>query len=68
MAETLPQAVDATEAVIVDYDPLEPVVGLEAALSDEVLVHPEHGSNVAMGSEPASTSRSTPRWSSAGAS
>jgi carbon-monoxide dehydrogenase large subunit len=55
VAETLAQAVDATEAVIIDYDPLEPVVALDAALSDEVLIHPDHGSNVAMGSEPAST-------------
>ena len=55
VAETLAQAVDACEAIIVDYDPLEPVVGLDAALSDEVLIHPGHGSNVAMGSEPAST-------------
>jgi aerobic carbon-monoxide dehydrogenase large subunit len=55
VAETLAQAVDASEAVIVDYDPLEPVVGLDASLSDEVLVHPEHGTNVAMGSEPPST-------------
>src|SRR6478735_4948427 len=55
VAETLAQAVDACEAVIVDYDPLDPVVGLDAALSDAVLVHPDHGTNVAMGSEPAST-------------
>ena len=55
VAETLAQAVDASEAVIVDYDPLEPVVSLDDALSDRVLVHPDHGTNVAMGSEPAST-------------
>jgi len=54
VAETLAQAVDACEAVIVDYEPLDPVVTLEAALADEVLIHPEHGSNVAMGSEPLS--------------
>jgi aerobic carbon-monoxide dehydrogenase large subunit len=55
VAETLAQAVDATEAVIVDYDPLDAVVTVEAALADEVLVHPAHGTNVAMGSEPPST-------------
>jgi len=54
VAETLAQAVDATEAVVVDYDPLDAVVTPEAALADEVLVHPAHGTNVAMGSEPAS--------------
>ena len=55
VAETLAQAVDAGEAVIVDYDPLDPVVDPFVALSDEVLLHPDHGSNVAMASEPAST-------------
>ena len=33
--------------MIVDYDPLEPVVSLDDALSDRVLVHPDHGTNVA---------------------
>ena len=54
VAETLAQAVDACEAVIVDFEPLDPVVSLEASLSDAVIVHPEHGTNVAMGSEPLS--------------
>ena len=35
---TLAQAVDATEAVIVDYDPLDPVVDTATALTDDVLV------------------------------
>ncbi len=54
VAETLAQAVDGCEAVIVDYEPLDPVVSLDDALTDATLVHPEHGSNVAMGSEPLS--------------
>jgi carbon-monoxide dehydrogenase large subunit len=37
---------DATEAVEVDYDPLEPVIDMAAALAEgATLVHPEHGSN-----------------------
>jgi carbon-monoxide dehydrogenase large subunit len=37
---------DATEAVEVDYDPLDPVLDMEAALAEgATLVHPEHGSN-----------------------
>ena len=55
VAETLAQAVDATEAVVVDYEPLDAVVDPFDALADEVLVHPEHGSNVAMASEPLPT-------------
>ncbi len=55
VAETVAQAVDAAEMVIVDYEPLDAVVDLVAALTDEVLIHPEHGSNVAMASEPMST-------------
>jgi aerobic carbon-monoxide dehydrogenase large subunit len=56
-AETRAQAVDAAEAVIVDYDPLPVVVDPEAALADDaVLVFPEHGSNQAIefdfGSDP----------------
>ncbi|MBV9451845.1 MAG: xanthine dehydrogenase family protein molybdopterin-binding subunit [Streptosporangiaceae bacterium] len=37
---------DAAELVNVDYEPLEAVVGIEAALRDEVLVCPGAGSNV----------------------
>jgi aerobic carbon-monoxide dehydrogenase large subunit len=37
---------DAAEAVEVDYDPLPPVLDMEAALAEgSTLVHPEHGSN-----------------------
>jgi carbon-monoxide dehydrogenase large subunit len=38
---------DASGLVDVDYDPLPPVVGLDAALTDEVLLFPEAGTNVA---------------------
>jgi carbon-monoxide dehydrogenase large subunit len=37
---------DAADAVAVDYDPLPPVLDLEAALGDEALVHADLGSNV----------------------
>jgi carbon-monoxide dehydrogenase large subunit len=36
---------DATSAVIVDYDPLPAVVGLEDALSDRVVIHETLGTN-----------------------
>ena len=55
VAETKAQAVDAAEAVIVDYDPLPAVVDIEAALdADAPVVHEAHGSNVAnaMGTGP----------------
>ncbi|MBV8994139.1 MAG: xanthine dehydrogenase family protein, partial [Pseudonocardiales bacterium] len=39
-------AKDAAEAIRVDYDPMEPVLDVEAALAEgATLVHPEHGSN-----------------------
>jgi aerobic carbon-monoxide dehydrogenase large subunit len=38
-------AKDAADAIQVDYDPLEPVLDMEAALADSTLVHPAHGSN-----------------------
>jgi aerobic carbon-monoxide dehydrogenase large subunit len=48
VAETKGQAVDAAEAVIVDYDPLPAVVGAEAALEpDAPVVFDAQGSNVA---------------------
>ena len=47
VAETQEQAVDAAEAVVVDYDPLPAVVDIEAAVADgATLVWEEHGSNV----------------------
>src|SRR6516225_12280927 len=38
---------DAAELVSVDYEPLPPVVGAEAALAGESLLFPDAGSNVA---------------------
>ena len=57
VAETRAQAVDAAEAVIVDYDPLPVVVDPEAAMADDApLLFEEHGSNIAfamdMGDDP----------------
>jgi carbon-monoxide dehydrogenase large subunit len=46
VAETQAQAVDATELVLVDYDPLPVVLDLEQAATDEVVLFPDHGSNV----------------------
>ncbi|MDQ1430487.1 MAG: aerobic carbon-monoxide dehydrogenase large subunit [Actinomycetota bacterium] len=49
VAETRTQAVDAAEAVIVEYEPLPVVVDPEAALADDApLLFPEHGSNLAI--------------------
>jgi carbon-monoxide dehydrogenase large subunit len=46
VARTAAEARDAVEAVEVDYDPLEPVLDMEAALADgATLVHPELGTN-----------------------
>ena len=50
VAETRAQAVDATEAVVVDYDPLEAVVDMEEALAPGApLQFPDLGSNLAAG-------------------
>ncbi|MGQ0669636.1 MAG: xanthine dehydrogenase family protein molybdopterin-binding subunit [Actinomycetota bacterium] len=48
VAETRAQAADAAEALLVDYEPLPVVVGVEAGLAREApLLFPEHGGNVA---------------------
>ena len=55
VAESKAQALDAAEAVIVDYDPLPAVADMEAALdADAPILHEAHGSNVAnaMGTGP----------------
>ena len=46
LAESTAQALDAAELVVVDYDVLTPVVDPEAAARDEVLLFPDHGTNV----------------------
>jgi len=48
MAETRAEAVDATELVEVDYDPLPAVVDVDKALAGETLLFPDAGSNVAI--------------------
>ncbi|GIU98849.1 MAG: aldehyde dehydrogenase [Actinomycetota bacterium] len=48
LAETLAQAEDAAETVGVELDPLEPVIGAEAALAEgAAILHPEAGTNLA---------------------
>lgn len=46
VALTRSQAVDAVEAVLVDVEPLPTVVDPEAACRNDVVLFPEHGSNV----------------------
>ena len=47
LSETRASGVDAAELVFVDYDPLPPAVTPQQALTDEVLLFPEAGTNVA---------------------
>ena len=46
VAESLTQASDAAAEVIVDYEPLDAVIDPVAALTDEVLLFPEVGTNL----------------------
>ncbi len=46
LAETAYTAADAVGDVVVEYEPLPAVLDLDAARRDEVLVHPELGTNV----------------------
>ncbi len=48
IAEDRSQAADAAELVLVDYDPLPVVVDPEVALRDDVVLFPDHGTNVVM--------------------
>ena len=45
VAESRYQAADAVDAVVVDYDPLDPVVDLEDAAGDRVVIHDDLGTN-----------------------
>ncbi|MEX2405955.1 MAG: xanthine dehydrogenase family protein molybdopterin-binding subunit [Actinomycetota bacterium] len=48
IAESSAQALDAAEVVIVDVDPLDPAIGVDAALADGApLLFPDAGTNVA---------------------
>ena len=49
VAESVAEGVDAAELVFVDYDLLEPVIGVEAAVGADTLLFPAHGSNVVSG-------------------
>ncbi|MGF1595800.1 MAG: xanthine dehydrogenase family protein molybdopterin-binding subunit [Acidimicrobiales bacterium] len=49
VAGTRAAAVDAAELVVIDYEALPVVTDLEASRSDEVLLHPAAGTNVALG-------------------
>lgn len=46
VAETLAQAVDAAELVVVDYSPLPAVVGFDAAIAGDTLLFESNGTNV----------------------
>jgi carbon-monoxide dehydrogenase large subunit len=48
VAETLAQAADAAEMVVVDYEPLPVVVDPERSVAGETLLFPEAGTNVAL--------------------
>lgn len=45
VAETTAAAADAAELVVIDYDPLPPVVDPEESLKDETILFPEAGTN-----------------------
>jgi len=51
VADTLEQAQDAAEALEIDWEAFDPVVGIDAADKGEALVWPERGSNVAFDTE-----------------
>ncbi|MGE0459725.1 MAG: xanthine dehydrogenase family protein molybdopterin-binding subunit, partial [Bauldia sp.] len=46
VAESRFIAEDAADLVVVDYDPLEPVTDVHAALADRSILHPDVGTNV----------------------
>ncbi|HJQ46872.1 MAG TPA: xanthine dehydrogenase family protein molybdopterin-binding subunit [Amycolatopsis sp.] len=48
LAEHRYQLADAAELVDIDYDPLEAVASIDAALAGDAVLFPEHGSNVVM--------------------
>ncbi len=48
VADTMAHAIDAAELVELDLEPLAAVVTIDAAARDDVLVHPDAGTNVAL--------------------
>ena len=53
VAETVAEAADAAEHVVVSIEPLPAVVRLQDAVADSTLVHPEAGTNLAAEMTPA---------------
>ncbi len=52
IAETESAGQDAADMVIVDYNPLDTVIDLDAAIADDAsIIWPEHGSNVVFATE-----------------
>ena len=47
VAKTRNEAIDAAELVVVDYEPLTPVISIDDALTDETLLFPAAGTNKA---------------------
>jgi aerobic carbon-monoxide dehydrogenase large subunit len=58
LSETREAGADAVDLVVVDYDPMPAVIGVEAALADTVILHPAMGTNVCreIGDEPVDVS------------
>lgn len=48
LAESPAAAADAAEAVVVDYEPLQPLVDLEASRRGDIVIHEHAGTNVAL--------------------
>ncbi len=48
VSETPEQGVDATELIDVDFEELEPVIDVEAAATDRLVIHHKSGTNVAL--------------------
>ncbi len=46
VAETLAQAIDAVETVLIEFEPLPVVIDVERAALDETVLFPDHGTNV----------------------
>ena len=74
VAETRAQAIDAAEAVSVDWEPLDAVTDLEEAAKDGVVLHEDLGTNVVVhwshggGRRSAACSTRRPSWSRSGTS
>ena len=48
LTELRGQGPDAAEMVVVDYDPLPILVSVDDAVDSPSLIHPDHGSNIAL--------------------